>query len=270
MARQRIEARFKALRKEGRSGLVTYIMGADPTRAISLEILKGLPEAGADIIELGMPFTDPMADGPTIQLAAKRALQNGGSVRTILALVKAFRKTDKDTPLILMGYYNPIYAYGVERFVRDALASGADGTIIVDLPPEEEEEFTKVATPLGLALVRLTTPTTDEARAKLVLREASGFVYYVSIAGITGTKSAKASNVKDAVLKLKEVTKLPVAVGFGIKTRKDVLAIQKVADAAVVGSALVQKIEQCQHSPKQAAEAALSFVRELSGRDDDD
>jgi tryptophan synthase alpha chain len=266
MGRQRIDARFAALQKQKRSGLVTYIMGCDPSRETCLEILKGLPKAGADIIELGMAFSDPMADGPTIQLAAQRAFKAGASVKSVLGLVKDFRKGDKETPLILMGYYNPIYAYGPERFVKDALLAGADGAIIVDLPPEEEEEFTRFATPAGFALVRLTTPTTDTPRAKIVLKEASGFVYYVSIAGITGTKSAKASNVKEAVERLKKVTRLPVAVGFGIKTRKDVLAIQKVADAAVVGSALVQKIELYQKSPKKAVAEALKFVRELSGR----
>ncbi len=265
MAKERIDARFKQLKAEKRAGLITYVMGFDPSREASLELLKGLPAAGADIIELGIPFTDTMADGPTIQLAAGRALKSGASLKGILSLVRDFRKGDKTTPLVLMGYFNPIYAYGTEAFVRDAVKAGVDGVIIVDLPPEEEKEFTQFSVPLDLALVRLTTPTTDDSRARRVLKEASGFVYYVSIAGITGTKSAKAMDVGAAVKRLKDVKRLPIAVGFGIKTRKDVVGIQKVADAAVVGSALVKQIELNQKAPKKAVKAVLTLVRELAG-----
>ena len=236
----RIERRFAALKAAGKSGLITYIMAGDPNEDISLEILKGLPAAGADLIELGLPFTDPMADGPAIQLAASRALNAGLSTAKILAMVAEFRRHDDDTPLVLMGYYNPLYQYGVERFLEDALAAGVDGLIVVDLPPEEEAELCLPALDAGLNFIPLATPTTDDARLPVVLNNASGFIYYVSITGITGTASAQQADIENAVARLKRHTDLPVAVGFGIKTAAQVAEINQHADAAVVGSAIVQ------------------------------
>ncbi|NDF11231.1 MAG: tryptophan synthase subunit alpha [Proteobacteria bacterium] len=248
MSNKRIEKRFAELKAEGRAALVTYMMGCDPSLKTSLSLLKALPKAGADLIELGVPFTDPMADGPTIQRAAVRAFKAGATLKKILGMVKEFRKGDNETPLILMGYYNPIYCYGVKDFVHDALDAGVDGVIIVDLPPEEESEFTDIARPAGLSLVKLTTPTTDDQRAKVVLRNASGFVYYVSIAGVTGTKTANYAEVEKSVKRLKKQTKLPIAVGFGIKTPEHAKKVSGFADAVVVGSAFV---EAAQKSPKQ-------------------
>jgi len=240
----RIAARFAALKAEGRAGLVTFITAGDPDFETSLAILGGLPAAGADVIELGMPFTDPMADGPAIQAASLRALKAGMTLKKTLAMTAAFRKTDDATPLILMGYYNPIYAYGVPAFLKDAQAAGVDGLIVVDLPPEEDAELCLPALASGMSFIRLATPTTDDARLDAVLKNTSGFVYYVSIAGITGTRSAAPVDVATAVGRLKRRSDLPVAVGFGIKTPDQAAAVARVADAAVVGSALVSSIAE--------------------------
>jgi tryptophan synthase alpha chain len=242
MTGTRIARRFAALAAEGRAGLVTYVVAGDPDAATSLALLRGLPRAGADLIELGMPFSDPMADGPAIQAAGLRALKTGTTLRGTLDLVRRFRAEDDATPIVLMGYYNPIYRYGVAGFLADAKASGVDGLIVVDLPPEEDAELCLPARAAGIDFIRLTAPTTDEARLPVVLERASGFVYYVSISGITGTKSANAADVETAVARLRRHTKLPVAVGFGIKTPDQAEAVARVADAAVVGTALVQRI----------------------------
>ncbi|MEM7226219.1 MAG: tryptophan synthase subunit alpha [Pseudomonadota bacterium] len=238
----RIRARFATLAGEGRGGFVTFLTAGDPDPATSEEILMGLPEAGADLIELGMPFTDPMADGPAIQASSQRALKHGIKLKDILAMVGRFRAKDPDTPIVLMGYYNPIYSYGVEAFLSDARTAGVDGLIIVDLPPEEDEELCLPALDAGLNFIRLATPTTDDERLPKVLANTSGFVYYVSIMGITGTRSATAEAVIGAVERLKRHTELPVAVGFGIKTPEQAAEIARVADAAVVGSALVEQL----------------------------
>jgi len=238
----RLQKRFADLKKEGRAGFVTFLAAGAPDLDTAAKILAGLPEAGADVIELGMPFSDPMADGPAIQASSLRALANGHTMKKTLAMVKAFRKNDDATPIVLMGYYNPIYIYGVTKFLADAKAAGVDGLIVVDLPPEHDDELCIPALEAGVNFIRLATPTTDDKRLPAVLSNTSGFVYYVSILGITGTASAKSSNVADAVARLKRHTRLPVAVGFGIKTPKQAAEIAKVADAAVVGSALVQVI----------------------------
>ncbi len=238
----RIEARFAELAAAGRAAFIPFIMAADPTVDASLAIIKGLPAAGADLIELGVMFSDPMADGPVIQAAGLRAKAGGSSVRQTLALVRAFREDDDTTPIILMGYYNPIYIYGVDAFLKDARDAGVDGLIVVDLPPEEDSELCLPALAAGMHFVRLATPTTDDKRLPAVLAHTSGFLYYVSIAGITGTASATEDAIHAAVARLKNHTDLPVAVGFGIKTPEQAAAVARVADAAVVGSAIVQTI----------------------------
>jgi tryptophan synthase alpha chain len=238
----RIEKRFADLKKEGRAALVTFVTAGDPDYATSLEIIKGLPKAGADIVEFGMPFTDPMADGPAIQAAGLRALKNGQTTRKTLAMVRDFRKSDDATPVVLMGYYNPIYAYGVDRFLTDAKSAGVDGLIIVDLPPEEDDELCLPAMKAGINFIRLATPTTDEKRAPAVLKNTSGFVYYVSVLGITGTKTPDLANVKANVTRLKRHTQLPIAVGFGVKTAEQARAIAQDADGVVVGTALVNAV----------------------------
>jgi len=238
----RIVKRFAALKAAGRGGLVTFLTAGDPNHDTCEEILLGLPEAGADLIELGMPFSDPMADGPVIQAASLRALTAGAEMGRTLDLVKSFRMRDGETPIVLMGYYNPIYSYGVERFLIDAREAGVDGLIVVDLPPEEDAELCVPALEAGLNFIRLATPTTDEERLAAVLRNTSGFVYYVSVLGITGTKSAAEDQVKLAVKRLRRHTELPIAVGFGIKTAATVAEIATTADASVVGSAIVQRI----------------------------
>jgi tryptophan synthase alpha chain len=240
----RIEKRFAALKKEGRAALVTFTMAGDPDYDTSLAIAKALPKAGADIIELGMPFTDPMADGPAIQAAGLRALKSGQRMTKTLALVREFRKGDDETPIVLMGYYNPIYIYGNERFLADAKASGVDGLIVVDLPPEQDEELCLPAVKAGLNFIRLATPTTDDKRLPTVLTNTSGFVYYVSIAGITGAAAPDTAKVNTAVARIKRHTKLPVAVGFGVKTAEHARAIAEGADGVVVGSALVDALRQ--------------------------
>jgi tryptophan synthase alpha chain len=238
----RIQRRFAALLEEGRAGLVTFLTAGDPDMASFEEALQGLPQAGADLIEIGMPFSDPMADGPAIQAAGLRALAKGTTLHDILPAVARFRAQDKDTPIILMGYYNPVYRYGGEAFAQDAAAAGVDGVILVDLPPEEAGEFLPALTEAKLDLIRLTAPTSDDQRLPIVVGDASGFIYHVAIAGITGTRSADAADVAQAVARIKRHTSLPVAVGFGIRTPDQAAAIARIADAAVVGTALVETI----------------------------
>jgi tryptophan synthase alpha chain len=238
----RIDAKFEGLKKEGRAALVTFVTAGDPDYRTSLKIVQGLPKAGADIIELGMPFTDPMADGPAIQAAGLRALQSGMTLKKTLQLTKDFRKGDKTTPIVLMGYYNPIYVYGVDKFLNDAKSAGADGLIIVDLPPEEDDELCIPAIKAGMNFIRLATPTTDDKRAPAVFKNTSGFVYYVSVLGITGTKAPDLKSVKANVKRLKKHTTLPICVGFGVKTAEQARTIAKDADGVVVGSALVTAV----------------------------
>jgi tryptophan synthase alpha chain len=240
----RIDARFAALKKEGRAALVTFTTAGDPDYDTSLALLKALPAAGADVIEMGMPFSDPMADGPAIQASSQRALKAGQTMKKTLAMVREFRKDDADTPLVLMGYYNPIYVYPVDAFLRDAVEAGVDGLIVVDVPPEEDEELCLPAIKAGLNFIRLATPTTDEKRLPAVLANTSGFVYYVSIAGITGTKAPDAGEVHAHVARIKAQTDLPIAVGFGVKTPEQARAIASGADGVVVGSALVELIRE--------------------------
>jgi tryptophan synthase alpha chain len=238
----RIDTKFAALRAENRPGLVTYFMGGDPDYATSLAIMKSLPKAGADVIELGMPFSDPMADGPAIQAAGLRALKGGQTLVKTLQMAADFRHSDNETPIVMMGYYNPIYIYGVERFLVDAKASGVDGLIVVDLPPEMDEELCIPALRAGLNFIRLATPTTDDKRLPTVLENTSGFVYYVSMTGITGSALTDTSKVAQAVKRIKGHTNLPIAVGFGVKTAEQAKVIGQSADAVVVGSAIVQQI----------------------------
>jgi len=240
----RIEARFADLKAEGRAALVTFVTAGDPGYDTSLELLRALPGAGADIIELGMPFTDPMADGPAIQASSLRALAAGQNMIRTLKLVSEFRESDNDTPIVLMGYYNPIYIYGVDRFIKDARAAGVDGLIVVDLPPEEDHELCIPALDKGLNFIRLATPTTDDKRLPKVLTNTSGFVYYVSVTGITGSKAPDISRVNEAVARIKRHTDLPVAVGFGVRTAEQAAGIASGADGVVVGSALVNTIKE--------------------------
>jgi tryptophan synthase alpha chain len=265
----RIERRFAELKSAGRAGLVVFVTAGDPDYATALDLVKALPAAGADVIELGMPFTDPMADGPAIQASSLRALKSGMTLKKTLAFVTDFRTEEKNTPIVLMGYYNPIYAYGVEAFLKDAQAAGVDGLIIVDLPPEEDAELCLPAMQAGLNFIRLATPTTDDHRLPTVLKNTSGFVYYVSILGITGTKSASNVDVTKAVQRLKRHTDLPVAVGFGIKTADQARAVAEQADASVVGSAIVQRIADSLDAAGKAKPAlkehVLELVRDLAG-----
>ena len=255
----RIDDKFAELRAAGRKAFVAYVMAGDPDYATSLEIVKGLPGAGVDVIELGMPFTDPMADGPTIQLAGQRALEAGQTLQKTLDMAAEFRKTDSTTPIVMMGYYNPIYSRGVDRFLTDARAAGIDGLIVVDLPPEEDSELCIPATKAGLNFIRLATPTTDDKRLPKVLQNTSGFVYYVSITGITGAANAEAADVAPEVARIKAQTDLPVIVGFGIKTPEAAQAIAGVADGAVVGSAIVKLIEE-----KRPVTDILAYVKSLA------
>jgi tryptophan synthase alpha chain len=259
----RIDTRFAETAHEGRAALVTFVMGGDPDPETSLALLKALPEAGADLIELGMPFTDPMADGPAIQAAGLRALGAKTTLTKVLALVADFRKSDTATPLILMGYYNPIYVYGVARFLDDAKAAGVDGLIVVDLPPEEDSELCLPALDAGLDFIRLATPTTDDARLPAVLAHTAGFVYYVSITGITGAATPDYGKVGAAVARLKQHTSLPVAVGFGVKNAESAAAIAKVADGVVVGSALVDALRKSLNEEGRATSASVTAVTDL-------
>jgi tryptophan synthase alpha chain len=260
----RIDTRFAELQKEGRAAFVTFVMCGDPDLATSLAIIKALPKAGADIIEIGMPFTDPMADGPAIQAAGLRALKAGTTLTKTLQVVRDFRKDDDRTPLVLMGYYNPIYVYGVDRFLTDAKAAGVDGLIIVDLPPEEDEELCLPAMKAGLNFIRLATPTTDDKRLPAVLANTSGFVYYVSITGITGSASADAAQVSAAVERIKRHTRLPVCVGFGIRTPDAARGIARVADGAVVGSALIDALRATLDADGRAGTTTVSAVADLA------
>jgi tryptophan synthase alpha chain len=259
----RIDRRFAALKKEGRAALVTFTMAGDPDYATSVAILKALPKAGADVIELGMPFTDPMADGPAIQAAGLRALHAGQTLKKTLAAVRDFRAGDDTTPIVLMGYYNPIYIYGVDRFLADAKAAGVDGLIVVDLPPEEDSELCLPAMQAGLNFIRLATPTTDEKRLPAVLTNTSGFVYFVSITGITGAAAPDPGKVAAAVARIKRHTKLPVCVGFGVRTAAHARAIADGADGVVVGSALVDAIRQSLSPDSKPSGATIAAVTDL-------
>ena len=259
----RIDQRFADLTREGRAALVTFTMAGDPDTETSLEILKALPKAGADVIELGMPFTDPMADGPPIQAAGVRALAAGQNMIKTLKLVRAFRKGDDATPIVLMGYYNPIYIYGVDKFLVDAKAAGVDGLIVVDLPPEEDEELCLPTLKAGLNFIRLATPTTDDRRLPAVLNNTSGFVYYVSITGITGAAAPDAGKVSAAVARIKHHTKLPVAVGFGVRTADQARAIAENADGVVVGSALVDALRGSLDKNGKAGPDTIKAVTDL-------
>jgi tryptophan synthase alpha chain len=264
----RIDSRFAALKAEGRAGLITFTMAGDPDYDAALAILCALPNAGADLIELGMPFTDPMADGPAIQAAGVRALRSGQRMTKTLAMIAAFRESDATTPVVLMGYYNPIYIYGVDRFLADAKGAGVDGLIVVDLPPEEDEELCLPALEAGLNFIRLATPTTDDRRLPAVLKNTSGFVYYVSITGITGAAAPDATRVSGAVARIKGHTELPVAVGFGVKTAGHAAVIARGADAVVVGSALVDTIkaslDQNGRATGRTTAAVTDLVRQLA------
>jgi tryptophan synthase alpha chain len=259
----RIDRRFAALRHEGRAALVTFTMAGDPDHATSLAIARALPGAGADLIELGMPFTDPMADGPAIQAAGVRALAAGARMTKTLALVRAFREGDDATPIVLMGYYNPIYIYGVDKFLADARAAGVDGLIVVDLPPEEDAELCVPALRAGLNFIRLATPTTDDKRLPAVLANTSGFVYYVSVAGITGGAAPDPARVTAAVARIKRHTQLPVAVGFGVRTASAAAAIAPGADGVVVGSALVDAVKNSLDAGGKATSSTVQAVTDL-------
>ena len=255
----RIAARFASLRAEGRKAFVAYVMAGDPDAATSLEIVRGLPAAGVDVIELGLPFTDPMADGPAIQHAGQRALAGGMTLAGTLGIARRFREADDETPIVLMGYYNPIFSRGVERFLAEARDAGIDGLIVVDLPPEEDEELCLPALAAGLDFIRLATPTTDDARLPAVMENTSGFVYYVAVAGTTGAKAASADEVAPHVARIKAATDLPVVVGFGIRDPKAAGAIAGVADGCVVGSAIVSEI-----GAGKSPEEVLAYVRTLA------
>ncbi|KPQ06600.1 MAG: tryptophan synthase alpha subunit TrpA [Rhodobacteraceae bacterium HLUCCA12] len=255
----RIDATFARLRAEGRKAFVSYIMAGDPDLETSLAVLRGLPGAGVDIIELGVPFTDPMADGPTIQRAGQRALEGGMTLEKTLQIVRAFRQDNDATPIVLMGYYNPIYNRDVERFLADAVEAGVDGLIVVDLPPEEDDELCVPAQAAGLNFIRLATPTTDDRRLPAVLRHTSGFVYYVSITGITGSAEAQADDVAPEVARIKAATDLPVIVGFGIANPQAAETFARVADGCVVGSAIVKEI-----GARRPVDAVLAYVADLA------
>jgi tryptophan synthase alpha chain len=259
----RLDARFASLKAQGRPALVTFVTGGDPDAETSARILAGLPAAGADIIEIGVPFTDPMADGPAIQAAGLRALAAGATLSGVVDLVRGFRAGDRDTPIILMGYFNPIYIYGVERFLADAVSSGVDGLIVVDLPPEEDDELCLPALAAGLNFIRLATPTTDDKRLPMVLRNTSGFVYYVSITGITGARTPDFGEVAAAVERIKRHTDLPVCVGFGVKTAEHAALIGSSADGVVVGSALVEAVRTSLDETGKATERTAASVHHL-------
>ena len=264
----RIERRFAKLRAEGRAGLVIYLTAGDPDPETSRALFAGLAGAGADLVEIGMPFSDPMADGPSIQAAGQRALKAGMTLRKTLAMVHQLRQRDPDTPYVVMGYYNPIYRYGAEAFARDAVAAGVDGAIVVDLPPEEDAELAEPARAAGLDIVRLATPTSDEARLPTIVGNAGGFIYYVAITGITGTRSAEAASVRAAVARLRRFTPLPIAVGFGVKTPAQAAEVAKAADAAVVGTSVVDRLalnlDPAGKAKPGLIEAVLTDIRALA------
>ena len=264
----RIDRRFASLKDEGRAAFVTFLMAGDPDQKTSLEMVCALPDAGADVIEIGMPFTDPMADGPAIQAAGLRALRSGQTMKKTLAIVQAFRRRDIGTPIVLMGYYNPIYIYGVDRFLAAAASAGVDGLIVVDLPPEEDDELCLPALRAGLNFIRLATPTTDDRRLPAVLANTSGFVYYVSITGITGAAAPDARRVAEAVTRIKRHTTLPVAVGFGVKNAASAAVIARGADAVVVGSALVEQVrtslDAAGHPTAGTVAAVTGLVAEIA------
>jgi len=262
----RIDTRFSELKKQDRSAFVTFVMAGDPDPATSLSIIKALPKAGADVLEIGMPFTDPMADGPAIQAAGLRALKAGMTLKKTLAMVREFRQDDAATPVVLMGYYNPIYIYGVDKFLVDAKLAGVDGLIIVDLPPEEDVELCLPAMKAGLNFIRLATPTTDDKRLPAVLANTSGFVYYVSITGITGSASADSSAVGAAVARIKRHTHLPVCVGFGIRTPEAARRIAANADGAVVGTALVDALRASLDAEGRASASTVTAVADLASQ----
>lgn len=264
MTKARIDARVAALKTEGRAAFVAYVMAGDPDAATALKILKGLPAAGADIIELGFPFSDPMAEGPPIQRAAQRALAKGMTLSGTLELARAFRESDQDTPIIMMGYTNPLVTWGYDAFARDAAAAGIDGIIVVDLPPEEADPLADALDANQMSLIRLATPTTDDARLPVVINRTSGFVYYVSVAGVTGVKEADAATVAPHVARVRKASGLPVAVGFGIKTPERAGAIAEVADAVVVGSALVDEVAEAVEMNEDVTSRVLSKVASLA------
>ncbi|WP_448694479.1 tryptophan synthase subunit alpha [Pseudomonas moraviensis] len=259
----RLQSRFADLKQQNCAALVTFVTAGDPDYDTSLAILKGLPAAGADVIELGMPFTDPMADGPAIQLANIRALAAKQNLAKTLQMVREFRQGNSDTPLVLMGYFNPIHKFGVERFIAEAKEAGVDGLIVVDMPPEHNEELCDPAQAAGLDFIRLTTPTTDDARLPRVLNGSSGFVYYVSVAGVTGAGAATLEHVEEAVARLRRHTDLPISIGFGIRTPEQAAAIARLADGVVVGSALIDHIASAD-TPEQAIDGVLSLCSALS------
>jgi tryptophan synthase alpha chain len=264
LSKARIDARFAALRAEGRAAFVAYVMAGDPDAATAAKILAGLPAAGADLIEVGFPFSDPMAEGPPIQRAAQRALAKGMTLKGTLELIRNFRAGDQTTPIILMGYMNPLVTWGFEAFAHDAAHAGVDGLIVVDCPPEEADPLANALDAAGVSLIRLATPTTDDERLKVVVRRTSGFVYYVSVAGVTGVKEADAAIVAPHVERVRNASGLPVAVGFGIKTPERAAAIARVADAAVVGSALVDEIAKAVEMNEDVTDRVLSKVESLA------
>jgi tryptophan synthase alpha chain len=264
LTKSRIDARFAALKAEGRAAFVSYVMAGDPDAATAAKILAGLPAAGADLIEVGFPFSDPMAEGPPIQRAAQRALSKGMTLRGTLDLIRGFRAGDQTTPIVLMGYMNPLVTWGFDDFARDAAAAGVDGLIVVDCPPEEADPLADALDTVGISLIRLATPTTDDARLKVVVRRTSGFVYYVSVAGVTGVKEADAAVVAPHVERVRRASGMPVAVGFGIRTPERAAAIARVADAAVVGSALVDEIAKAVEMNEDVTERVLSKVNSLA------
>ncbi len=260
---ERIEQRFARIKTENRAALIPFIMGCDPDAKTTTALLDTLASSGADLIEIGMPFSDPMADGPVIQAAGLRALRSGATIKGILDIVSGFRKTNADTPLILMGYFNPVYRYGMEKFCRDAISAGVDGLILVDLPPEEEDEMRPFLSASGLKLIRLIAPTSGDDRLKVLSKSASGFVYYISITGITGAKTANVASLQDKISHLRQFTKLPVVVGFGIKTAQQVREFAPFSDAVVVGSALVEIISK-EKNTEACVQAAKRFMTELA------
>ena len=264
MTKARIDARFAELKREGRAAFISYVMAGDPDAATSLKILKGLPAAGADLIELGFPFSDPMAEGPPIQRAAQRALGKGMTLQGTLALARAFREDDGTTPIVMMGYTNPLFHRGYEAFAQDAAAAGIDGLIVVDLPPEEADPLVEALDKVEIALIRLATPTSDDERLKVIVKNTSGFVYYVSVAGVTGVKEADEKAVAPAVERVRKAAGLPVAVGFGIKTPERAAAIARVADAAVVGSALVDEVAEAVEMNEDVSARVLLKVESLA------